>query len=554
MNKKVIASGVLTALMMGGFSGVQAADLEARVGVLETAVQGLGEKVGAMDPGAVAAEKTAREEEDTKIRGEFAEADKKLDEKITAEAQAREDGDKALDGKITAEETERKAEDAKIREEFAAADQAEKTAREAKEAELAGKINDEKDDREAKDTELANDINAEKTAREAADQDLQGKIDDINTTLNNGGIAASAEATEKANKAAEAAQKVADEMNARQDVQDQAINKNRKDIDKNIDDIANLKEYAVDETGFRKQADQKLGERIDGVQADLKKEKAFTTKRVLILNDKIKENKDQITQEIKDRKSADQELDEKITAEAKAREDGDKVLDGKITAEETERKAEDAKIREEFAAADKAEKDARVAEDKKIREDFAAADKAEKDARVAEDKKIRGEFAEADKKLDGKITAEAKAREDADKELEKKLTGRDNALAGRIDKLATDTDKGLAKVSALAGLHPLDYDPANKLNLAAAGGSYNGEHAFALGAFYRPNRNVMLSFGASLAGGDNAYNVGVSVKVGKGGDRIDESNTTVSELYYLVGQLQDQIAEQQRKIEELEAR
>ena len=160
----------------------------------------------------------------------------------------------------------------------------------------------------------------------------------------------------------------------------------------------------------------------------------------------------------------------------------------------------------------------------------------EKDAREAEDKKIRDDFAKADK------------------ELEKKLMGRDTALAGRIDKLATDTDKGLAKVSALAGLHPLDYDPANKLNLAAAGGSYNGEHAFALGAFYRPNRNVMLSFGASLAGGDNAYNVGVSVKVGKGGDRIDESNTTVSELYYLVGQLQDQIAEQQRKIEELEAR
>ena len=146
--------------------------------------------------------------------------------------------------------------------------------------------------------------------------------------------------------------------------------------------------------------------------------------------------------------------------------------------------------------------------------------------------------------------------------------GRDNALAGRIDKLATDTDKGLAKVSALAGLHPLDYDPANKLNLAAAGGSYNGEHAFALGAFYRPNRNIMLSFGSSIAGGDNAYNVGISVKVGKGGDRMGESNATVSELYALVGRMQEemnaqkaemmeqreQIAAQQRKIAELEAR
>ncbi|MDU2621282.1 MAG: hypothetical protein E7C72_08365, partial [Dialister sp.] len=79
MNKKLIASGVLTALMMGGFSGVQAADgLEARVDVLETAVAGLSDKVGAMDPGAVADEAKAREDEDTKIRGEFAAADDKV--------------------------------------------------------------------------------------------------------------------------------------------------------------------------------------------------------------------------------------------------------------------------------------------------------------------------------------------------------------------------------------------------------------------------------------------------------------------------------------------
>ena len=120
----------------------------------------------------------------------------------------------------------------------------------------------------------------------------------------------------------------------------------------------------------------------------------------------------------------------------------------------------------------------------------------------------------------------------------------------------------------MAGLHPLDYDPANKLNVAAAGGSYNGEHAFALGAFYRPNRNIMISLGSTIAGGDKACNVGISVKVGKGGDRIGESNATVSELYALVGRMQEemnaqkaemmeqreQIAAQQRKIAELEDR
>ena len=138
--------------------------------------------------------------------------------------------------------------------------------------------------------------------------------------------------------------------------------------------------------------------------------------------------------------------------------------------------------------------------------------------------------------------------------LDKKLTGADVALGGRIDQLATDTDKGLAKASALAALHPLDFDPSSKLNFAVAGGFYNGENAVALGAFYRPNRNVMLSFGSSIAGGENAYNVGLSVKVGKGGDRINQSNTTISELYDLVGRLQEQVAEQQKKIEELQAK
>ena len=138
--------------------------------------------------------------------------------------------------------------------------------------------------------------------------------------------------------------------------------------------------------------------------------------------------------------------------------------------------------------------------------------------------------------------------------LDKKLTGADLALGGRIDQLATDTDKGLAKAYALAALHPLDFDPSSKLNFAVAGGFYNGENAVAFGAFYRPNRNVMLSFGSSIAGGENAYNVGLSVKVGKGGDRINQSNTTISELYDLVGRLQDQVAEQQKKIEELQAK
>lgn len=282
---------------------------------------------------------------------------------------------------------------------------------------------------------------------------------------------------------------------------------------------------------------------------------------------------------------SDTEIDGKITAEKNARGELEKTLSTniegvrnalglEITNRETKDKELDGKISAETQA--RTQLDQRLSD--RLEQGHDDLEKETKE-RKEEDTKIREEFAEADKKLDGKITAEETARKaedtkireefaNADKELEKKLTGRDNALAGRIDKLATDTDKGLAKVSALAGLHPLDYDPANKLNLAAAGGSYNGEHAFALGAFYRPSRNIMLSFGSSIAGGDNAYNVGISVKVGKGGDRMGESNATVSELYALIGRMQEemnaqkaemmeqreQIAAQQRKIAELEAR
>ena len=268
-------------------------------------------------------------------------------------------------------------------------------------------------------------------------------------------------------------------------------------------------------------------------------------------------------------------ISDDLNAEKKARGEQEKTLSNNIEGvrhaldiERQNREGEDTKIRGEFAEADKKldkkitdEETARKDEDTKIHGEFAEADKKldkritdEETARKDEDTKIRGEFAEADKKLDEKITAEATARKAEDAKIRSEFAAADQVLGQRIDKLATDTDKGLAKVSALAGLHPLDYDPANKLNLAVAGGFYNGKNAVALGAFYRPNRNIMLSFGSSIAGGENAYNVGLSVKVGKGGDRINQNNTTVSELYDLVGRLQEQVAEQQKKIEELQAK
>ena len=159
-----------------------------------------------------------------------------------------------------------------------------------------------------------------------------------------------------------------------------------------------------------------------------------------------------------------------------------------------------------------------------------------------------------------KIDAEAKARVDADTQLqaniEKETADRiagDNALNSRIGQVESDATKGIAKASALAALHPLDYDPDNKFDIAAAGGFYKGENAFALGAFYRPNRNVMLSMGTTLTSGDNAYNVGLTFKIGKSGKHT-EAGLTTADLYAMIGAMQDKMDQQQKKIEELEAK
>ena len=158
------------------------------------------------------------------------------------------------------------------------------------------------------------------------------------------------------------------------------------------------------------------------------------------------------------------------------------------------------------------------------------------------------------------VEDEAKEREKADTKLQNSIANEtaeriagDNALNSRIDQVASDANKGIAKASALAALRPLDYDPDNKFDIAAAGGFYKGENAFALGAFYRPNRNVMLSMGTTLTGGDNAYNVGLTFKIGKSGKHT-EAGLTTADLYAMIGVMQDKMDQQQKKIEELEAK
>ncbi|MDO4920456.1 MAG: YadA-like family protein [Phascolarctobacterium sp.] len=108
------------------------------------------------------------------------------------------------------------------------------------------------------------------------------------------------------------------------------------------------------------------------------------------------------------------------------------------------------------------------------------------------------------------INAEATARETADARLEQRVDDMERGIDGRFDKLDSKIDKVGAGAAALAALHPLDYDPDDKLNFAVGLGNYRGEQAAALGAFYRPDETIMLSVGGTMGNNDNMVNLGVS--------------------------------------------
>ena len=122
--------------------------------------------------------------------------------------------------------------------------------------------------------------------------------------------------------------------------------------------------------------------------------------------------------------------------------------------------------------------------------------------------------------------------------------------AAKIASLDVDAQKGIAKATALAGLHPIDMNDGDKLSFAVAAGTYKDETAIAAGAFYRPNRNMLLSFASTLENEDQAYNVGLSFKFGKEG-KVEEKTADVEQLYKLIGELQAKLAQQQAEIDAL---
>ena len=125
-----------------------------------------------------------------------------------------------------------------------------------------------------------------------------------------------------------------------------------------------------------------------------------------------------------------------------------------------------------------------------------------------------------------------------------KLSNAISTVNGRVAKVG-------AGAAALAALHPMDFDPDDKLSFAAGFGNYGGSNATSLGAFYRPTEKMMVSVGGTYGNGENMVNMGLSFALDKANNvsnsRVAMAKEMVAMREHMVKQDQ-QLAEQNQQI------
>ena len=139
-----------------------------------------------------------------------------------------------------------------------------------------------------------------------------------------------------------------------------------------------------------------------------------------------------------------------------------------------------------------------------------------------------------------------------DKQVGKNTTNITN-LGNTINNLDNRISKVGAGAAALAALHPLDFDPHDKWDIAAGFGNYRNASAAAVGLFYRPNERTMMSLGWTMGDDRNMINAGISVKLGRGdvytryskvemANRIEAQNKRINDMESELEELKAQIA------------
>ena len=125
-------------------------------------------------------------------------------------------------------------------------------------------------------------------------------------------------------------------------------------------------------------------------------------------------------------------------------------------------------------------------------------------------------------------------------DINNRIDGVENQVisnSNRIGQLSSRVNKVGAGAAALAALHPMDFDPDDKLTFSAGYGNYGGENAAAIGAYYRPDEKVMFSVGGTVGNGENMVNAGISFALDRT-NHVSNSRTALArEVIDLRGQL-----------------
>ena len=162
-----------------------------------------------------------------------------------------------------------------------------------------------------------------------------------------------------------------------------------------------------------------------------------------------------------------------------------------------------------------------------------------KDGINAGNKKVTG-VADGDVKENSKDAINGGQLHQVKADINNRIDGVENQVVNntnRINKLGSRVNKVGAGAAALAALHPMDFDPDDKLTFSAGYGNYAGENAAAIGAYYRPDEKVMFSVAGTVGNGENMVNAGVSFALDRT-NHVSNSRTALArEVIDLRGQL-----------------
>ena len=162
-----------------------------------------------------------------------------------------------------------------------------------------------------------------------------------------------------------------------------------------------------------------------------------------------------------------------------------------------------------------------------------------KDGINAGNKKVTG-VADGDVKESSKDAINGGQLHQVKADINNRIDGVENQVisnSNRINQLGNRVNKVGAGAAALAALHPMDFDPDDKLTFSAGYGNYGGENAAAIGAYYRPDEKVMFSVAGTVGNGENMVNAGVSFALDRT-NHVSNSRTALArEVIDLRGQL-----------------